>query len=471
MLVACLVALAAPVAAYARPGDADTHFARNGVASADFGAFDEATALATRADGLIVVAGVSGSLYASSTSGSASGNLAVAVARYRADGTLDPSFGRGGKTRFSAGDIAAPAAVANARDGSVVLAITRDDSGAAADECCRSSMVVARLRRDGRLDATFGTKGLVDVLPPNQVASARAAGIAVQPDGKIVVAGTIGATADVPPGAARAVYDHTVGRVVVGRFFVARYDATGALDPTFGVGGRFLGGAGTPEQLGAMLMQPDGAIVLAGSATVAGASNVELVRLTRDGLLDATFGTAGIALAPARSGYASVFSAAWAHDGAILVGGVLTSFALIFLVEDPFIARFSATGAPDTRFGTAGVARVAAPNEGAVVALAAERSGRIVGALREGGCFLFGCSYGPSLFATTWRGRADNAAGHRGHIAFPATFANVRAVALHRGAPLVAGRTLKKNACAGIFACFFGPPAASYDLAIARLKA
>src|SRR5207249_1968519 len=120
------------------------------------------------------------------------------------------------------------------------------------DDCsafpCVADFALARYRADGSVDLTFGSGGrVVTDFGGDDTAFA----LAVQPDGKIVVAGvsTGGGTMD---------------------FALARYDSDGALDTTFGSGGRVVTDLGGQDEAFALLIQPDGRLVAAGASTAAG---------------------------------------------------------------------------------------------------------------------------------------------------------------------------------------------------------
>ncbi len=119
----------------------------------------------------------------------------------------------------------------------------------------------------GDLDLTFGTGGKVttDFAGDGDLAFA----VALQPDGKIVAAG-------------RSSFD----------FALARYNADGSLDPTFGTGGKVTTDFGFDEAF-AVALQPDGKIVAAGYAVVGSSLDFALARYNADGSLDPTFGTDG----------------------------------------------------------------------------------------------------------------------------------------------------------------------------------
>jgi len=106
---------------------------------------------------------------------------------------------------------------------------------------------LARYRKNGALDSGFGSAGRVTTDFGLQSSAAHA--VAIQPDGRIVVAGVAG------------------GGSTGADIALARYDAGGALDPSFGSGGRVLTdlGGGSFEAAFAMVLQPDGKIIVAGS--------------------------------------------------------------------------------------------------------------------------------------------------------------------------------------------------------------
>jgi uncharacterized delta-60 repeat protein len=196
-------------------GSLDTSFGLSGSVSTDFGAQEQASAIALQGDGKIVVAGVT----------QVGVDSAFAVARYNANGLIDNTFGGVGRvvTNFvgsdhggSSGDAAFGVAVQG--DGKiVVVGRAETDTGLA-----RTDIAVARYNTNGTLDATFGTGGKVTtaiVAGDPQRANDAAFAVVIQPDGKIVTAGFT----DVP-----------FGEV----FAVVRYTTSGALDTTFGSGGK-----------------------------------------------------------------------------------------------------------------------------------------------------------------------------------------------------------------------------------------
>jgi uncharacterized delta-60 repeat protein len=214
----------------------------------------------------------------------------------------------------------------------------------------RLEVLEPRCLPSAQLDAGFGASGLV-VASPGGLSRWSGNAVAVQPDGKIVVAGQ-----------AR----NAAGRDVVA---VARFDAAGQLDPAFGSAGVTAvdPGSGFSSQGRGVLVQPGGNIVVVGIVTQldSGAvpdSAAHLVRLRPDGSPDTSFGTGG-----ARTGgfarHTGLTSIVPLASGGFLVGGHATVPPPdLFSNQQPifFVARYSASGAGDTSFGNNGFATTAA---------------------------------------------------------------------------------------------------------------
>ena len=260
------------------------------------------------------------------TAGADVASAPLTVTIYGPPGSLDTSFG-GGKVvvPVGAGDDYAYAVAVDAM-GRVLIA------GRAAEGL--GDFALVRLDRDGALDATFGIAGKVTTDFAGGADTAY--GVAVQTDGKIVVAGTA---------------------TVAGTgqdFAVARYLDSGALDPTFGGGtGKVTTAFGADSDTAyALLLQADGKIVLGGDGNQGSSTtgiDFTLARYGADGTLDATFGAGGkviTAVAP-NGGRDSIYALA-----------LQTVAGLPLLVaaggEGDFqLARYTMAGTLDPTFGTA----------------------------------------------------------------------------------------------------------------------
>jgi uncharacterized delta-60 repeat protein len=303
-------------------GTLDPTFGSGGKRVVDFGSDDESVhGAALQPDGKIVLAGDS--------------RLQPAVVRLKANGALDTSFDGDGKKLFSWGAIGRVTAVVIAPNGKILLGGFSGPEG--------GNIQVARMTVKGALDTTFGAGGIATVdFGGTEFGEA----IARQADGRVLVA----------------------GRSSAGGAVVARLRATGALDPDFGSGGRvMLPGGGS---LSAVLVQPDRNIVVAGNAS--GSAMMTVTRLKPDGSLDATFGSGGTTTVAFGSLANLLGGAARRPDGKIVIAGYTQDG------EDIAVARLNADGSLDATFGAAGKATVdfGVATFGNAVALAP--NGRIV---------------------------------------------------------------------------------------------
>src|SRR3954470_1394584 len=256
-----------------------------------------------------------------------------------APGDLDPSFGMGGKTVtrfFNNGgiEINYPRAIALQPDGKMIVA------GRAYSSQTGDDFAIARYNPDGTLDAGFGSNGLVrtDFFGLTD----QAMGVAVLPDGKIIaggfaVVGFINNQADAA-------------------FALARYNSNGTLDAAFGSGGKVTTNFfDSLDEAFAMVLQPDGKIVLAGFVTQ-GIDNGErydfaVVRYQPDGSLDATFGNGGKTFTDFAGRGDRAYWAALQPDGKIVLAGVAYG---VTTDADFALARYNTNGTLDITFNGTG---------------------------------------------------------------------------------------------------------------------
>lgn len=312
---------------YHADGLLDTSFGSAGTAAGVLGpdGNNEIFDIAVQPDGRIVAAGKARS------SGASSLGDDFAAARYNADGSRDAGFNGGQPVQVDW--IGAPdraTRVLLQPDGRIVLAgfattvytPATDDTGFA----------VARLNADGTLDGGFGNGGRA-VAEIGQLDFGYAA--ALQPDGKIVVAGRVSYSRG---------DESDVG--------VARFNADGTLDTGFGSQGtRTFDLSANWDEASAMLVQPDGRLLLAVAYSDVGNFAFGLLRLTPAGERDAGFGTDGFAWRHIGSGNDSPSALALQPDGRIVVAGHAVNTATSF---DVALARFGSEGTPDSSFGIGG---------------------------------------------------------------------------------------------------------------------
>lgn len=332
------------VARLTATGALDTTFSGDGLAYVDFGGDDRASAVAVRDDGRIVVAG---------TRSGSSGNFIVAS--LNADGTLDNSFGAAGKQNHSFGSFGQLTALALTPGGSIVLA-------GFANTGFTNDFVVMRLQANGTLDSSFSGDGRQSISFGNDD---RAQALALQPDGKVVVAGTWdGGSAD---------------------FALARLNDDGSLDTTFSSDGRQnltfgTGPFGGVERARGVAVQPDGKIVVGGftdaGSTSGNPNNFAVARLTTGGALDLTFHETGKTLIDFGSDDRAT-GLALAPDGRLVLAGYTNagsspetnSFALARLHTDRLL---------DLSFGGDGRQTISFGNDDRANAVAVQPDGKIL---------------------------------------------------------------------------------------------
>ncbi|MEU6087745.1 calcium-binding protein [Streptomyces sp. NPDC047085] len=255
--------------------------------------------------------------------------LALPGAALAAPGDLDPTFDGDGKvvTDFGGYDESRDMAVQS--DGKIVtVGLNEPPAGGAAD------FAVARYNPDGSLDSGFGTGGevLTDVSGGDEDI---ADGVAVQPDGKIVV---VGRSADPASSGGNA-------------FTVVRYNGDGTLDASFDGDGIALTdfGLGGPQEAYAVTVQSDGAIVAVGES----GADVAIARYNPGGSLDAGFGTGGKVTTAFAGGSATAYDVALQTDGAIVVAG-RAGYNYPANASDFALARYTPDGSLDNGFGSGG---------------------------------------------------------------------------------------------------------------------
>jgi len=324
---AFLAFLVSVPAALAAGGDLDPSFGISGKVMTDFNnSTDIADAVAVQADGKYVVVGLT------YTNNDYSGED-FAIARYNADGTLDTTFGVQGKVKTDFPGLAAVASsVVIQPDGKIVVA-----GGAFPLFTFLGNFEIVRYNADGSLDASFGSGGIVTTHFPGGQGS-YAFAVSLQPDGKIVAAGThfVNFSSDASSNT---------------DFALARYNASGTPDTSFGNNGLVTTDFNHfNDDVFSILVQPDGRLVAVGSATTQMTfSDFAAARYLSNGSLDPSFGNAGKVRTDFGSGgFDQARSATLQPDGKIVAAGTMISpngltqrFALV---------RYNPNGARDGTF-------------------------------------------------------------------------------------------------------------------------
>lgn len=387
----------------------DPTFGNNGKVITAFGTADDlALRLALQPDGKIVVVGVAGD---------SSFNSDFAVARYNSNGTLDTSFDGDGKvTDDIDGDEDSANTVALQPDGKIVVA------GQAVDGFFGDAdFAITRYNSNGSIDTGFDVDGLVT--QDFDFNFDEATGAVIQPDGRIIVAGTARISGsgfsdddfavvrlnsngsldssfgsngtvetDFGPGddsVTKALLQSDGKLLVVGAaenafgdedFAIARYDANGDLDTSFGLDGRLTTdfGSGNDGVIDAVL-QTDGKILAVGKATVNGNADFGIARYNVNGTLDTNFGNGGKVTTDFGFGGDNAAAVMLQPNGKIIVVGTVSGSS----VSQVGIARYTSDGRLDSSFGNGGKLISDLPN-GAIAGGAVLQDGKL---LVAGGTF------------------------------------------------------------------------------------
>jgi uncharacterized delta-60 repeat protein len=359
--------LVASLVSYAQPGTPDPLFGTGGIVATSFGPISVANgSVAVQSDGKIVMAG-----YIFNGS-----NTSFTLARYNTDGSLDNSFDGDGKLTTLIGTACEANAVVIQADGKIIVAGSSYDDAGTGDDM----FTLARYNTNGSLDNTFDADGIVTTAFAGTISDI-AHCVVIQTDGKIVVAGSrhngstldfalaryntdgsldntfdtdgklttaIGTSDDI----AYSIALQTDGKIVVAGnsdiagnvdFALARYNTNGSLDNTFDGDGKLTTSIGFAQDAAGLAIQTDGKILIAGST----GSDFAVARYNTDGSLDNSFDGDGKVITPVgTSNAAEANSIEIQTDGKIVVAG----FSFVSTGYDLALVRYNTNGSPDITF-------------------------------------------------------------------------------------------------------------------------
>ena len=338
---------------------------------------DTASAIAVQPDGGVLVVGFCR-------------NVGLCAVRYTIDGALDTSFGGNGKLPqvFVPNVVNTTQSLALLPNGKFLLAGTCSDLG-------DNDFCVLRFNADGSIDSTFGTfntnAGIGASVTPIGVGDDRQRAMLTQPDGKIVLAGTCNNSVDRDFCAARYLPNGTLdasfgsgGKVITafsnrddalgtmalqpdGKLVLAgscdngtiatvcalRYEINGALDTGFGVGGKLVTSVGSGYAAArAVAVQPDDKLLIAAECLTGSKVDFCLLRYLANGVLDTALGSSGTRVTSVGTGNDYVTSMTLQPDGKLLLAGSCAVGGQF----DFCAVRFAADAVPtlDATFGTGG---------------------------------------------------------------------------------------------------------------------
>ena len=380
--------LIASIQAMAQAGQLDPTFGQGGIVTTDFGNsinsnIATANAVTIQPDGKIVVCGgIPGS----------KGFPVPAVVRYNTDGSVDTAFGSSGIASTPSEEDISASAIALQSDGKIVV------SGFG------NAIVVIRFTSNGTLDPTFGNNGIVTA--SDIFFNGTQTGLALQSDGKIVVAGSRVMERYLPNGqsdstfgkgngvllagdAANALAVLPNGKILVASTnaatdfgpasgWVTRYNSNGSLDASFGIDGQ-LGATGL---VNAMALLSTGEFLIAGSLTSNITGPITGFAVSRDfgvGFPDPKFATHGAVVTPIANFPNIATSGLGVQLGGDIV--VLGTASAANLSNPVFaLARYTPAGQLDTTFGTNGIVTTSFSGTNVVTAggLTIQSDGKIV---------------------------------------------------------------------------------------------
>jgi uncharacterized delta-60 repeat protein len=362
---------------FGQDGSLDNSFGNNGISSVDFNSnIDYGRAVAIQSDGKILISG--------------SSNSNIALCRLNPNGTLDVGFGDFGKVTTSLSTQNDSFAIEIQNDGKIILAGYASGYSLENPNEQIDSFILIRYLSNGLIDSSFGNNGVVkqnfgdinrifrtlSILPDGKILAAGDAylgshkefflmcfntngsldtafgnqgvfntiignninicsSIAIQPSGKIILAGSTG--------------------VNVKNILVVAVNENGTLDTSFGQEGKvIIAISGISNDCKSVKIQPDGKIVLAGDVFIStGNFDFALIRLNHDGTFDNSFGNNGIVIKNILANDKCSTSIIQSNGDIILIGTTNTNN-----VAKVALCRFKNTGLLDNNFGNNGVVTI-----------------------------------------------------------------------------------------------------------------
>lgn len=292
-------------------GKLDHTFGVNGMTLTNIEDNDFAKSVAIQSDGKIIAGGRTGA-----------GNFTLV--RYHSNGRLDETFGSDGIVISDLGSFSSLESIAIQNDGKI-LAAGWANVGTYPD------IMVVRYDTDGNPDTGFGTDGVATIY--GETTSDYLHSIVIQEDGKIVVAGQTNVFGN-------------------NDFLLIRFDAVGSLDNTFGTSGMVISQSPTStDRINSVKLQSDGKIIAAGYSDFNGTNDFTLARYNANGSVDITFGTNGVVLNPVPISHEKINSILILEDDKIVASGITDYYGN----SDIVVTRYNANGSLDNAFGTSGL--------------------------------------------------------------------------------------------------------------------
>jgi uncharacterized delta-60 repeat protein len=301
-------------ASFAQAGQLDPSFNYDGKVTTKITAFSSISSLAVQPDNKILAAGFATVL----------GYKNMTLVRYLPDGSLDNTFGTNGILMLTLANSEIIVKKISILPTGRILAGGYVQNGSQYDFC------LVQFLQNGAIDPSFGNGGIVNARPGSDDNYANA--MVVQPDGKIILAGSSG-TAYNP------------------HFAIARFLPNGHPDSSFaGTGSRLLNINSDKDEIKAAALQADGKIVVAGNSFFSGVNggmHITLARFKPDGGIDSSFNNTGILISTHWGTDNEARAVAVQPNGKIVVAGWVSNGGFS-------VSRLQVDGTADNGFGTNG---------------------------------------------------------------------------------------------------------------------
>lgn len=382
-------ALQATVSRYDSDGSLDVSFGVAGTIGTTFGQnqfnFSVPYSVVIQNDGKILV---SGAFWDHSDSF----KMKFGVVRFNSNGLEDVSFGSNGYSSIQLLATGANVAYASVlqSDGKIILAGQVKQGIAGTNDYLNGDFGLVRFNSNGSIDTGFGLNGqiIADFSGDDEIRA-----IAVQTDGKIIVGGKGGSGVD-------------------SNFIIAKYNSDGTLDTAFGNSGSAVVDFGdNADELRGMRVQSDGKIVAIGNSFDGSQKDFAIARLNANGSLDSSFGVSGKIITNVTGHDDEANAVELQSDGKIVVTG--KSIADSFPNYDFSMVRYNDNGSLDTSFGTSGKVVTSVNNsEDGSSSVAMQPDGKIIsaGESTQSFCKSF------TLIRYNTNGSVDNTFGTNGKV-------------------------------------------------------
>jgi len=326
------------------PGILDASFGLNGKVATSFGVNFESSCPGAemQPDGKILQLGLVGG-----------GVTGWAVVRYNTDGSLDNSFGNGGKSFIQTpmSNVDFPSSIKVLPTGKILLAGLMYDA-------IGSNGGIVKLNSNGSIDQTFGTSGFVKTNPG---AGGNFFDMEIQSDGKIICVGEYGVL---------AMNNYS-------DFAIVRYKADGTLDNTFSNDGiQNVDFGGYNDFAYSVFIQADGKIIVTGASNALNSPiyDIAAVRLQSNGSLDLSFGSNGKILTSIKQGQDFATDCIVQSDGNILIAGISNYDGK----DHAFVMRYLNNGTLDNTFGNNGISEFISPLSVGIFSISLQSNGKII---------------------------------------------------------------------------------------------